>query len=81
MIARLLAFSCSRLLARRPAAAETVVVHAGRLIADAVAARRQGPSTITIVDGRIQSVAAGPHPAARRRAADRPFRPAPCCPA
>ncbi|MEA3012775.1 MAG: hypothetical protein QOD42_1320 [Sphingomonadales bacterium] len=50
-----------------PAAAETIVVHAGRLIADA-SRPAQGPSTITIVDGRIQSVAPGltaPPPGAR----------------
>jgi imidazolonepropionase-like amidohydrolase len=41
-----------------PAAAETVVVHAGRLITDA-SKPAAGPSTITIVDGRIQSIAAG----------------------
>ena len=41
-----------------PAAAETIVVHAGRLIADA-SRPASGPSTITIVDGRIQSVADG----------------------
>jgi imidazolonepropionase-like amidohydrolase len=41
-----------------PAAADTVVVHAGRLIVDPAQPPR-GPSTITIVDGRIQSVTAG----------------------
>jgi imidazolonepropionase-like amidohydrolase len=45
-----------------PAAAETLVVHAGRLITDA-ARRPMGPSTITIVDGRITSVAEGHSPA------------------
>ncbi|HMC92056.1 MAG TPA: amidohydrolase family protein, partial [Allosphingosinicella sp.] len=45
-----------------PAAAETVVVHAGRLIVDPAQPER-GPSTITIVDGRIQSVTAGTAPA------------------
>jgi imidazolonepropionase-like amidohydrolase len=45
-----------------PAAAETVVVHAGRLIADA-SQPASGPSTITIVDGRIQSVTTGLQPA------------------
>jgi len=44
------------------AEAETIVVHAGRLIADA-GRPAQGPSTITIVDGRIQSVTAGTDPA------------------
>jgi imidazolonepropionase-like amidohydrolase len=40
------------------AEAETVVVHAGRLISDA-SKPAAGPSTITIVDGRISSVAPG----------------------
>ncbi len=50
------------LLASAPAAAETVVVHAGRLIADA-SRPAAGPSTITITDGKIVSVAAGLTPA------------------
>ncbi len=41
-----------------PASAETIVVHAGRLIADA-SKPPSGPSTITIVDGRISAVVAG----------------------
>src|SRR5919206_728802 len=41
-----------------PAAAETVVVHAGRLIADP-SKPAAGPSTITITDGRITGVEAG----------------------
>jgi imidazolonepropionase-like amidohydrolase len=45
-----------------PALAETVVVHAGRLITDA-AKRPLGASTITIVDGRISSVSEGLTPA------------------
>ncbi|MGZ8305608.1 MAG: amidohydrolase family protein [Allosphingosinicella sp.] len=55
------------LLAAAPAAAETVVVHAGRLIADA-SRPAAGPSTITITDGRITAVAAGltPPPAGAR---------------
>ncbi len=54
-------------LVTAPAAAETVVVHAGRLIADP-ARPPSGPSTITIVDGRISAVAAGllPAPAGAR---------------
>jgi imidazolonepropionase-like amidohydrolase len=60
MIARLLALLL--LLIAAPAAAETLVVHAGRLIADASRPAR-GPSTITIVDGRIQSIADGLTPA------------------
>jgi imidazolonepropionase-like amidohydrolase len=55
------------LFAAAPAAAETVVVHAGRLIADA-SRPAAGPSTITITDGRITAVAAGltPPPAGAR---------------
>ena len=49
-------------LAAAPASAETLVVHAGRLIADASRAAA-GPSTITIVDGRISAVAPGLNPA------------------
>jgi len=45
-----------------PVAAETLVIHAGRLIADA-SRPAAGPSTITVVDGRIASVAAGLNPA------------------
>lgn len=45
-----------------PAAAETVIVHAGRLITDA-SRPAQGPSTITIVDGKIASVTPGLAPA------------------
>ena len=50
------------LLAAAPVAAETIVVHAGRLIADP-ARGASGPSTIIIVDGRIQSVESGLNPA------------------
>ena len=42
--------------------APIIVVHAGRLITDA-SRPAAGPSTITIVDGRIQSVAPGLNPA------------------
>jgi imidazolonepropionase-like amidohydrolase len=52
----------SSFLISAPALAETVVVHAGRLIADA-SARPRGPSTITIVDGKVQSVSDGHAPA------------------
>jgi imidazolonepropionase-like amidohydrolase len=41
-----------------PAAADTVIVHAGRLITDA-SKPAAGPSTITVTDGRIVSVAPG----------------------
>jgi imidazolonepropionase-like amidohydrolase len=62
---RLLA--CLSLLAAAPAAAETLVVHAGHLITDA-SKPAAGPSTITITDGRITAVSAGlgPVPAGAR---------------
>ncbi|MDB5669922.1 MAG: amidohydrolase family protein, partial [Alphaproteobacteria bacterium] len=41
-----------------PAAAETIIVHAGHLLADP-SRPEAGPSTITIVDGRITAVTAG----------------------
>ncbi|HEX8514165.1 MAG TPA: amidohydrolase family protein [Allosphingosinicella sp.] len=50
------------LLAAAPAAGETVVVHAGRLITDA-SKPAAGPSTITVTDGRITAVTAGLTPA------------------
>ena len=54
--------ACLSLLAATPAAAETVIVHAGHLITDA-SRPASGPSTITITDGRITAVAAGLAPA------------------
>jgi imidazolonepropionase-like amidohydrolase len=57
MISRLIS-ACLLLAAAAPAAAETLVVHAGRVITDA-ARRPLGPSTITITDGRITAVADG----------------------
>jgi imidazolonepropionase-like amidohydrolase len=65
MLARLLAALLLSIAA--PAAAQTIVVHAGRLIADP-SRPAAGPSTITIVDGRITAVAAGlvPPPAGAR---------------
>jgi imidazolonepropionase-like amidohydrolase len=59
---RRFAFLASLALAASPAPAETVVVHAGRLITDA-ARPAAGPSTITIVDGKISAVSAGLNPA------------------
>ena len=50
------------LFASAPALAQTVVVHAGRLITDP-SRPASGPSTITIVDGRIQSISDGLAPA------------------
>jgi imidazolonepropionase-like amidohydrolase len=55
-------FSFAALAFAAPASAETIVVHAGRLIADP-SQPASGPSTITITDGRITSVAAGLTPA------------------
>jgi imidazolonepropionase-like amidohydrolase len=55
------------LLLAGPATAETIIVHAGHLLADP-ARPLQGPSTITITDGRITAVAPGlaPPPAGAR---------------
>ncbi|PSJ37019.1 metal-dependent hydrolase family protein [Allosphingosinicella deserti] len=55
------------LLVAAPAAAETIVIHAGRLIADP-SRPAAGPSTIIVTDGRITSIAAGltPPPAGAR---------------
>ena len=61
MIARFLAVASAFLLSSA-ASADTVVVHAGRLITDA-SRPASGPSTITIVDGRVSSIAAGLNPA------------------
>ena len=63
---RLLALLAALLLAA-PAAAETVIIQAGHLLADP-ARPLQGPSTITVTDGRITAVAAGlaPPPAGAR---------------
>ena len=65
MLVRLSAFLL--IFTAAPAAAETIIVHAGRLIADASRAP-SGPSTITIVDGRISAIAPGlvPAPAGAR---------------
>ncbi|HWH22471.1 MAG TPA: amidohydrolase family protein [Allosphingosinicella sp.] len=57
MLSRL-ALAAALFLAAAPTAAQTLVVHAGRLITDA-SRPAQGPSTITIVDGKIQSIAQG----------------------
>jgi len=75
MIARLMAlllvFAAAPVAAQGsgqpPAHHETIVVHAGHLMADP-GQPVAGPSTITIVDGRVQSVAAGftPPPASAR---------------
>ncbi|MGA9583257.1 MAG: amidohydrolase family protein [Allosphingosinicella sp.] len=59
---RLRLLACLGLLAAAPASAETVVVHAGRLITDA-SKPASGPSTIIVTDGRITAVDAGLNPA------------------
>ncbi len=61
MLSRI-ALAASLALAAAPAAAETVIVHAGRLITDA-STRPLGPSTIVVVDGRVQSISEGHTPA------------------
>jgi imidazolonepropionase-like amidohydrolase len=58
---RLIFLTLLGLLIGTPAAADTVVVHAGRLITDA-SRPAAGPSTITITDGRIVSVTSGLNP-------------------
>jgi imidazolonepropionase-like amidohydrolase len=58
MLKRLSLILLSLFAGAAPAAAETLVVHAGRLITDA-SQRARGASTITIVDGRIQAIADG----------------------
>ena len=57
MLSRLLLVLSACLIAA-PAAAETLVIHAGRLIADA-SKPPMGPSTITVVDGKISSITEG----------------------
>lgn len=61
MIRKLVALAAA-LLIGTAATAETIVVHAGRLITDA-ARSASGPSTVTVVDGRITAVAPGLQPA------------------
>ncbi|TMJ20564.1 MAG: amidohydrolase family protein [Alphaproteobacteria bacterium] len=61
MLARLIA-ALLMLFAGVPAAAETIVIHAGRLMTDP-SRPIQGPSTITVTDGRITAVAPGLSPA------------------
>jgi len=62
MLSRLLLVLLALIALPAAATAETLVVHAGRLITDA-AQRPRGPSTITIVDGRITAIADGLQPA------------------
>ena len=67
MRSRFLLLLSSLLLGAAPAAAETVVIHAGRLIADP-SRPAAGPSTIVVDNGRIVSVNEGlaPPPAGAR---------------
>ncbi len=62
MLSRLLLVLIALVALPATATAETLVVHAGRLITDA-SQRPRGPSTITIVDGRITAIADGLQPA------------------
>ena len=62
MRSRFLLLLSSLLLGAAPAAAETVVIHAGRLIADP-SRPAAGPSTIVVDNGRIVSVNEGLAPA------------------
>lgn len=61
MLARLIA-ALLLVLAGAPAAAETLIIHAGRLMTEA-SRPLQGPSTITVTDGRITAVTPGLQPA------------------
>jgi len=67
MRSRFLLLLSTLLLGAAPAAAETVVIHAGHLIADP-SRPASGPSTITVDNGRIVSVTEGltPPPAGAR---------------
>lgn len=56
------AFAAISLAVASPAMADTIVIHAGSVIADA-AAEPSGPATITITDGRIVDIADGLVPA------------------
>ncbi len=58
MRARLTLLLSSVLLAAAPAAAETIAIHAGRVITDA-SKRPLGPSTIIVVDGKISAISQG----------------------
>jgi imidazolonepropionase-like amidohydrolase len=60
MLARLIA-ALLMLFAGVPAAAEVITIHAGRLMTDP-SRPIQGPSTITVTDGRITAVAPGLNP-------------------
>jgi imidazolonepropionase-like amidohydrolase len=61
MMRNLLIGMAATLAATGTANAETIIIHAGRLISDASAAAA-GPSTITVTDGKIASIEAGLKP-------------------
>jgi imidazolonepropionase-like amidohydrolase len=62
MMRNLLFGMAAALAASGTAGAETVIIHAGRLISDASTAAA-GPSTITVVDGKITAISSGLKPA------------------
>jgi imidazolonepropionase-like amidohydrolase len=62
MMRNLLIGLAAALTATGTAKAETIVIHAGRLISDASTAVI-GPSTITVVDGKITAISSGLKPA------------------
>lgn len=63
-IAAILAYAVTALgvALAAPAAAETIVIHAGHIVRDA-SGSLGGPATITVTDGRIASIADGIQPA------------------
>jgi imidazolonepropionase-like amidohydrolase len=62
MMRKLLIGMAAVLAATGTARAETIVIHAGRLISDAATATA-GPSTITVTDGKIVAISSGLKPA------------------
>ena len=60
MIARTFAAAIA-LFASGPVLAETVVIHAGSVLADAES-EPSGPATVTVVDGRVASIVDGFQP-------------------
>lgn len=59
---KMLLAAAAAAFAAAPALAETIVIHAGAVVTDAESDPR-GPSTITVTDGRIVSIADGIQPA------------------
>jgi imidazolonepropionase-like amidohydrolase len=62
MMRNLLIGMAAALAASSTAGAETIVIHAGRLISDA-STTAAGPSTITVIDGKITAISSGLKPA------------------